>query len=145
VLATQLGHCRPGVVLPQDADDLLFAEPASLHIQSLRFGLNSSNLWRKNKGSRQKDSDPDYYPIVTDALRKKIEREIEARFADDDLEHLAVFGFAPMPVLIELGRLLSDLSAVSVYGRHREPMPGWTWPNDRESLEFTYHPGALEM
>jgi hypothetical protein len=71
-----------------------------------------------------------------------INREIDGRFADDDLEHLAVFGFAPMPVLMELGRLLSDLSAVSVYGRHREPTPGWVWPNDRDPLEFTCIPGT---
>ncbi|QQO46032.1 SAVED domain-containing protein [Paracoccus sp. MC1862] len=58
-----------------------------------------------------------------------------------DLEHLAVFGFAPMPVLMELGRLMSDLSAVSVYGRHREPKPGWTWPNDRPPLNFICSPG----
>lgn len=90
----------------------------------------------------QKDSDSDYYPVVIDALRKKIEREIDGRFADGDLEHLAVFGFAPIPVLMELGRLLSDLSAVSVYGRHREPTPGWAWLNDREPLEFTCVPGA---
>ncbi len=90
----------------------------------------------------QKDSDPDYYSIVIDALRKKVDREIKGRFADGELEHLAVFGFAPMPVLIELGRLLSDLSAVSVYGRHREPSPGWAWPNDREPLEFTCVPGV---
>lgn len=89
----------------------------------------------------QKDSDPDYYSVVIDALRKKFQREIAGRFADDELEHLTVFGFAPMPVLIELGRLLSDLSAVSVYGRHREPTPGWVWPNDREALEFTCAPG----
>ncbi len=90
----------------------------------------------------QKDSDPNYYPVVMEALRKKIEREIDGRFADGELEHLAVFGFAPMPVLMELGRLLPDLSAVSVYGRHREPKPGWAWPNDREPLEFTCNPGA---
>ena len=42
---------RPGVVLAQDTDDLLFAEPASLHIQPLRFGLDSSSMWRKNKGA----------------------------------------------------------------------------------------------
>lgn len=90
----------------------------------------------------QKDSDPDYYSLVIDALRAKYHREIKGRFADDELEHLAVFGFAPMPVLIELGVLLSDLSAVSVFGRHREPLPGWAWPNDREPLAFTCTAGA---
>lgn len=90
----------------------------------------------------QKDSDPRYYPIVIDALRTKFQREIKGRFAEGDLEHLAVFGFAPIPVLMELGVLLSDLSAVSVYGRHREPKPGWAWPDDREPLEFMCVPGA---
>lgn len=90
----------------------------------------------------QKDSDPGYYPIVIDALRAKFQREIMGRFADGELEHLAVFGFAPIPVLMELGVLLSDLSAVSIYGRHREPKPGWAWPDDREPLEFTCVPGA---
>lgn len=90
----------------------------------------------------QKDNDPRYYPIVIDALRAKFQREIKGRFADGELEHLAVFGFAPIPILMELGILLSDLSAVSVYGRHREPKPGWAWPNDREPLEFTCVPGA---
>lgn len=93
-------------------------------------------------GTANSDSDPGYYPIVIDALRTKVQREIKGRFADGDLEHLAVFGFAPIPVLIELGVLLSDLSAVSIYGRHREPKPGWAWPNDRDPLEFTCIPGA---
>ena len=83
-----------------------------------------------------KDSDPDYYPTVLNTLRKKFDREIRDRFADGDLQHLAIFGFAPIPILMELGRLLSDLSEVTVYGRHREPQPGWAWPDDVEPLEF---------
>jgi integrase len=52
VLSAQIRHGRPRVVLPQNADDLFFVEPASLHIQSLFFGLDSSSVWRRNKGSR---------------------------------------------------------------------------------------------
>lgn len=89
-----------------------------------------------------KDSDTDYYPVVINALRRKFHQEIEGRFANDELEHLAVFAFAPIPVLIELGVLLSDLSAVSVYGRHREPNPGWVWPGDRPPLTFTSVAGS---
>lgn len=84
-----------------------------------------------------KDSDPDYYPTVLKLLRSKYDREIRGRFEEGELEHLAIFGFAPMPILMELGRLLSDLSAVTVYGKHREPKPGWAWPNDRPPLGFS--------
>lgn len=38
---------------------------------------------------------------------------------------------------MELGRLISDISDASVFGRHREPKPQWTWPNDREPLLFS--------
>ena len=47
-----------------------------------------------------------------------------------------MFGFAPMPVLMELGRLLSDLRAAKVYARHRELVPSWTWPNDGAPRTF---------
>ncbi|WP_116600046.1 SAVED domain-containing protein [Primorskyibacter marinus] len=89
-----------------------------------------------------KDSDPDYYPTVLKLLRSKYDREIKGRFEEGDLQHLAIFGFAPMPVLMELGRLLSDLSAVSVYGKHREPKPGWAWPDDHPPLGFSMAQGS---
>ncbi|OCX55469.1 hypothetical protein BFP70_01600 [Thioclava sp. SK-1] len=88
-----------------------------------------------------KDSDPDYYPTVLKLLRSKYDREIRGRFEEGELQHLAIFGFAPMPVLMELGRLLSDLSAVSLYGKHREPKPGWAWPDDQPPLGFSMFKG----
>lgn len=90
----------------------------------------------KIRGMDHKDSDPTYYPTEINNLRTRFEREIRGRYRDGDLEHLAIFGFAPIPILIELGRLLSDISEATVYGRHREPKPGWAWPNDAEQLSF---------
>jgi hypothetical protein len=90
----------------------------------------------KIRGMDHKDSDPTYYPTEIGNLRARFDREIRGRYQEGDLEHLAIFGFAPIPILIELGRLLSDLSEATVYGRHREPNPGWTWPNDGEGLNF---------
>lgn len=88
------------------------------------------------RGMEHKDSDPNYYDIELGNLRRVYDREIRGRFRDGELEHLAVFGFAPIPLLIELGRLLSDLSQVTVFGRHREPHPGWAWPDDGSELVF---------
>lgn len=84
-----------------------------------------------------KDSDSDYYPTALKLLRSKYDREIRGRFEDGELGHLAIFGFAPIPVLIELGRLLSDLSNVTLFGRHREPKPSWVWPNDKPPMQFS--------
>lgn len=96
----------------------------------------------KLQGMEHKDSDPDYYVIEIGNLRRRFDREIRNRFETGEMEHLSVFGFAPMPVLMELGRLLSDLQATKVYARHREPVPSWTWPNDGTPLVFETVMGA---
>lgn len=90
----------------------------------------------KLRGMEHKDSDPRYYEIEIENLRRGFERGIGGRLEAGEMEHLAVFGFAPMPVLMELGRLLSDLRAAKVYARHREPVPSWTWPNDGAPRTF---------
>lgn len=94
------------------------------------------------RGMEHKDSDPDYYPRELENLHKVYDREIRGRYRDGSLEHLAVFGFAPIPLLMELGRLISDLSEVTVFGRHREPRAGWAWPDDAPELAFERIPGA---
>ena len=96
----------------------------------------------KLRGMEHKDSDPDYYEVEIGNLRRRFDREIRGRFEAGEMERLAVFAFAPMPILMELGRLLSDLRAVNVYARHREPAPSWSWPNDGERLRFQTVEGA---
>ena len=54
VLAADLGDRCAGLLLPQHPDDLLFGEPASLHLRSLSCGPDSSSPWRRNKGSRHR-------------------------------------------------------------------------------------------
>lgn len=96
----------------------------------------------KIRGMDHKDSDPSYYETEIRNLRARFHREIRGRYRDGELAHLAIFGFAPMPILMELGRLVSDLSEATVYGRHREPRPQWAWPNDGPPLTFTKIRGA---
>jgi hypothetical protein len=90
----------------------------------------------KLRGMRLKDSEPDYYPIEITNLRRRFDTDVRWRFEDGEIEHLSVFGLAPIPILIELGCLISDISETSVFGRHREPKPQWAWPNDGEPLSF---------
>ena len=96
----------------------------------------------KLQGMEHKDSDPKYYEVEIENLRRRFEREVRGRFEVGEMERLAVFGIAPMPILMELGRLLSDLQAVNVFARHREPAPSWTWPNDSPALSFEAVAGA---
>lgn len=76
------------------------------------------------------DHEPGYWDFQTVNLRRQFERKVRDQLADGHIKHLSVFGLAPQPLLIELGRLLSDIPAVTVHQLHREPQ-GWDWRDSR--------------
>ena len=95
----------------------------------------------KVKGMHYKDSDPTYWQVQPDVLRADFAGKVLGRFEADDIRHLSVFGLAPIPLLMELGRLLSDISVADVYELQREPVQ-WSWPEDRQEVHFALHRGA---
>lgn len=82
------------------------------------------------------DHEPAYWDLQIENLRRQFGRKIRDRIADGDIQHLSVFGLAPQPLLIELGRLLSDIASVNVHQLHREPQ-GWDWRDARDPIEVT--------
>ena len=97
---------------------------------------NNRPIEFKLRGMRHKDSDPDYYMTEIGKLRQRFDSDIRWRFEDGSIEHLSVFALAPIPILVELGRLISDISDATIFMRHREPEPRWMWPNDGQRLQF---------
>lgn len=91
----------------------------------------------KIRGMRHKDSDPNYYDVELRRLREGYDQDIRWRFEKGDIEHLAVFALAPIPILIELGRLISDISSATVYQAHREPRQHWSWWDDGAEIDFS--------
>jgi hypothetical protein len=55
-----------------------------------------------------------------------VAQHVRPRLANGTIEHLSVFAFAPQPLAILLGFLLSDIPTAEVYQLHREP-PDWRW------------------
>lgn len=88
----------------------------------------------KIRGAHLKDSEPDYWPLEVCRLRSGFDRQIKGRMEDGEMRHLSVFGLAPIPLLAELGRLLSDIRDVSVHQLHKEPVQTWRWAEDRPSM-----------
>lgn len=95
----------------------------------------------KIRGMRHKDSDPNYYLIEIGRIVSQYAQDVRWRFEKGDIEHLAVFALAPIPVLIELGRQISDISSASVYQLHREPQQQWAWPDDGVGIDFRLSQG----
>jgi SMODS-associated and fused to various effectors sensor domain len=85
--------------------------------------------------SAWKDRDAEFWKIEETNLRRQFDEKVRARLATGDIEHLSVFGFAPQPLLILLGSLLTDITPVDVYQLRREPQ-GWKWADAHIDVEL---------
>ncbi|MGO6719832.1 SAVED domain-containing protein [Rhizobium ruizarguesonis] len=81
------------------------------------------------------DSDPAYWPLHQRLLREKYQERVKGRLERNEINRLTVFGLAPMPLLIELGRLISDISEANVRQRVREPTT-WEWQPEPGNMEL---------
>jgi hypothetical protein len=85
--------------------------------------------------SLMEDHTPEYWKVQHDHLVQLFDRYVRPLIGKHQTQHFSVFGLAPMPMLIKLGTLLSDISETDVYQRHREPAT-WRWQQDEEDFEF---------
>ena len=83
-----------------------------------------------------KDHDDGYWCFEKQALEGNFNNTVRSRLISGDIRHLSVFGLAPQPLLIFLGKLLSDIPESKVYQRHREPQT-WRWQDDDLSTQFS--------
>ena len=89
--------------------------PAERHAIELGLGQNPF-----------RDNEPHFYQVEKLALEESFNQQVKGRLAKGEIKHLSIFGLAPQPLLILLGKLLSDIPAAAVYQRHREPTT-WAW------------------
>lgn len=87
-------------------------------------------------GLRHNDAEDNYWQIELSRLRAFFKQQIEGRIESGEVKHLSVFALGPMPLLIEFGRLLSDITPAEVFQLHREPSPSWSWAQDGDRITF---------
>lgn len=85
------------------------------------------------------DSNPAYWPGVA----AHVERAAERHFRDGigptglPINHLSVFGLAPIPSLVHFGHHLGDIVDADVYQCRRKPK-GWAWlPFEDDGFNYT--------
>eukprot|EP00903_Cladosiphon_okamuranus_P004169 g4167.t1 len=86
-------------------------------------------------GSDSTERDAEFWNFEAKDLERKFGRTVLDRIASGEVGHMSVFGLAPMPLLIRLGTLLTDIRDVEVYQFHREPK-GWKWPASGKTIEL---------
>lgn len=92
----------------------------------IEIGLSNSSFM---------DNEEEYWKLERENLNRLFAQKVKPRLGNSDISHLSVFALAPQPLLIELGRLLSDILAAEVYQLHREP-PDWCWHESSAIMGF---------
>ena len=87
------------------------------------------------KNSSFRDHEDSYWTIEKEHLNRQFFSVLKNKLAVGDIGHFSVFALAPQPLLIELGRLLSDIPTAEVYQLHREP-PNWVWEENPEEFDY---------
>src|ERR1700716_378468 len=83
-----------------------------------------------------RDDHPDYWPTHVRNLRSVFGEKVRGRMERQEIRRLAVFGLAPIPLLFELGRLISDIATADVRQLLRDPK-GWKWDPSAAPVEYS--------
>lgn len=81
------------------------------------------------------DSEQDYWNLERNNLQRQFASKVHQRLGKD-IKNLSVFAIAPQPLLIELGRLLSDVTGITVYQHQKEPEDNWRWAQIEMPVDY---------
>lgn len=87
------------------------------------------------QNNSNKDEHDEFWLFEKKHLRFQFTQYLKARLAHGEVPHLSIFAAAPIPLLMELGRLLSDIPAAEIYQYHREPQT-WAWQRHQGKFNF---------
>lgn len=78
---------------------------------------------------------PDYWQQAAAQIDRIIDHKLRDEVAAGSVDHVSVFGFARLPLLMHLGSKLDDTFAVDVYDNHRATR-SWEWPTSESLARF---------
>jgi hypothetical protein len=83
------------------------------------------------------DGDPGFMQTAMQKIRRETERLYEPGMDVAETRHISLFALAPIPLLIFLGRQLSNKVPVDAYQRHRDT-EDWVWKTGGEPVEYKF-------
>lgn len=82
------------------------------------------------------DSVGSYWELASLTLKKRL-RPLKSHLKTKQIDHVSVFALARIPILIQLGVLLDDVTNVTVHNRRRDEGWGWYATGPTENLTFS--------
>ena len=84
---------------------------------------------------------PEQWQTFAEAkIKRKVLRYLDEGIDDIKIKHISLFGIAPMPLLMYLGRCIGDTVPTDIYQSHRnieDTSKTWSW-QEEISAEITY-------
>lgn len=108
-------------------------------IRKTHYPISERGITLGLVNSSFEDDQATYWTVETENLKKLFDQKVRPNLQDGKIPHLSVFGFAPQPLLILLGSLITDQIESEVYQLQREPA-GWYWHDDKPDVEHTIIP-----
>lgn len=85
----------------------------------------------------EEEADAAYYAAATRKIDAVIAQSVRPVIIDKSVDHLSIFAFARLALLVYLGAQLDDSVATDVYQRHRASS-SWEWPADAAAVVFEH-------
>jgi hypothetical protein len=119
---------RRGQVNFEQAHQAIMPERYPATARGIRIDLNEVGLTPADEG---------YWDVAMTIIKRKVVAVHEKEDATGvEINHLSIFGLAPIPLLIYFGRAMGDTIPADVYQRHLSPA-NWRW-REMNSKGFNY-------
>jgi hypothetical protein len=105
-----------------------FLLPTHYPAQSSAIDLSLSN-------SPQRDRNASFWQTEIENLETQYNEQLRPRLRKNEINHLSLFAFAPMPLLMKLGVLLNDIQNIEVHQPVRAPK---TWNLSDDTTQVVY-------
>ncbi len=80
-----------------------------------------------------------YYETACSRITQVLTERLQPAVERGEVQHLSVFGFARLPLLVYFGARLDDTISTEIYQRHRST-ESWAWGNNGNGLRFDHRP-----
>lgn len=117
------------------ASDLSWERASEAIVNERKYPANKPSISIGMYHSAFTEKDEAYWKHERESLQIRI-RELKQRLSLGGIKQISLFGLAPQPLLIDLGRHLSDIADVDVYQLHREPKT-WSWLQDEKNTDYS--------
>jgi len=116
-----------GFVNFRDAKQAMLPERFPASDQIIKIDLTSSTLT---------EEDPEYWTVNAKNITRQVNTRLQSGPDGKEINHISVFGFAPIPLLIHFGKELGNKLPTDLYQKHRDT-ENWSW-KDLKNKEFKY-------